>query len=64
MVKEFMLVSCLAYSSALMMESTRSSKMTGDFQHITQHYIPGDKLFNIVTHHKQQKVHENNLTET
>jgi hypothetical protein len=33
-------VSCLAYSSTLMMEVTYSSEMSVDFQRITQHYIP------------------------
>jgi hypothetical protein len=64
-VKEFMLASCLAYIFTLMKESTCSSKISTDFEHTAQHYIPKDKLFNIsAIHHKPQQVHENNFRET
>jgi hypothetical protein len=36
----FMLVSCLAYSSTLKVESTFSSETLVEFQQITRHYIP------------------------
>jgi hypothetical protein len=38
-----MLVSCLAYSSTLKMESICSSKMLVDVQQTTQRYIPEDR---------------------
>jgi hypothetical protein len=40
-----MLVSCLAYSSAVELEVICSSKTALDFQQTTQLYIPEDKTF-------------------
>jgi hypothetical protein len=39
----FTLVSCLIYSSTLMMEGKCSSETSVDFQWTTQHYIPEDR---------------------
>jgi hypothetical protein len=39
----FMLVSCLAYSSSMMMEVTFSSDTIVDFQQTMQHYATEDK---------------------
>jgi hypothetical protein len=36
-----------------MMEKTYYSKISIDFEYTAQHYIPGDKLFNDATPHKQ-----------
>jgi hypothetical protein len=36
----FTLVSCLAYSSTLKLEATRSSETSADFQRATRRYIP------------------------
>jgi hypothetical protein len=41
----FMLVLCLVYSSALMLQMTCSSKTSDDFQYATWHYIPEDRNF-------------------
>jgi hypothetical protein len=41
--KAFIVVFCLAYFLTLMMEATRSSETSDDFQLITWHYIPEDK---------------------
>jgi hypothetical protein len=40
----FMLISCLVYSLTLMMEMTCSSETSVDFQWMTQHYIPEDRI--------------------
>jgi hypothetical protein len=42
----FSLVSCLAYSSTLMMEAACSSETSVDFQWTTQCYIPEDRAHN------------------
>jgi hypothetical protein len=39
----FHVVSCLAYSLALKMELTHSSKTPADFQQTTQRYIPEER---------------------
>jgi hypothetical protein len=39
----FMLISCLAYSSTLKMEATRSSETLTGSQWTTRHYISGDR---------------------
>jgi hypothetical protein len=45
----FMLVSCLAYSSTLMMEVVCSSETPVDFQRTTLRYIAEDReLFNVI----------------
>jgi hypothetical protein len=44
-----MLVSCLAYSSALKIEATCSSEMSVEFQRTKQRYIPENKTSGIVT---------------
>jgi hypothetical protein len=45
----FMLVSYLAYSSSLKMETTCSSETSDDFQRTTQPYIPEDKAIHEYT---------------
>jgi hypothetical protein len=49
----FMLVSCLAYSSALKMEEICSSEMSVDFQWTTRCYIPKD---NTLHNHRCQNL--------
>jgi hypothetical protein len=41
----FVLVSCLAYSSTMKMEVTRTSEISFDFPRATQCYIPEDRSF-------------------
>jgi hypothetical protein len=41
----FMLISCFAYPSTLMMEATCSSETLVDFQQTTWRYIPEDITF-------------------
>jgi hypothetical protein len=44
----FTLVSCLAYSSTLMMEATCFPETSTDFQRITLRYIPEDRTLHIM----------------
>jgi hypothetical protein len=43
----FMLISCLAYSSALKLEATGSSKILVGFQWTTQRYMPEDRTVHL-----------------
>jgi hypothetical protein len=45
LAKCFMLISCLAYSSTMMMEATYYSDMSVHFQRTTRLYIPEDRTF-------------------
>jgi hypothetical protein len=45
----FMLASCLAYSSTLKMEATRSSEMSVYIQWNTRHCIPEDRRLNLLS---------------
>jgi hypothetical protein len=47
---------CLAYSSTMKLEATRSSEMSVDFQWITWHYIPEDTTFEILILSKNQNI--------
>lgn len=44
----FMLVSCLVYSLTLKVEAECSTRTLVGFHHTTQHYIPGDRILQII----------------